>query len=222
MTNSLTRRVFVAALCTLPLAACGKSEPGAPATGTPAACGPRPQDRDDCEGVDQSGVPLRADRRRGGGEGAVGEAQRPDRDRLADAAGRGRPGAGAAHRPGGQRGGECDPDLVLGRRESHRCDQRRRAARRSGDDVRQRRAAVAALRVLRRGRREDRPGGDGRARRADGEEGHDRDPRRQPERARTCAGGSTASSRPRPRVIPTSPSPARSTTSKPRRTRRPK
>src|SRR4029079_7765801 len=36
MTNSLTRRVFVAALCTLPLAACGKSEPGAPATGTPA------------------------------------------------------------------------------------------------------------------------------------------------------------------------------------------
>jgi len=39
MTNSLTRRVFVAALCTLPLAACGKSEPGTPAAGTPAGAG---------------------------------------------------------------------------------------------------------------------------------------------------------------------------------------
>jgi len=39
MTSSLTRRVFVAALCTLPLASCGKSEPGAPATGTPAGAG---------------------------------------------------------------------------------------------------------------------------------------------------------------------------------------
>src|SRR4051812_35016537 len=37
MTHSLTRRVVVAALCTLSFAACGKSEPGAPATGTPAA-----------------------------------------------------------------------------------------------------------------------------------------------------------------------------------------
>ncbi|MEO7276084.1 MAG: substrate-binding domain-containing protein [Vicinamibacterales bacterium] len=37
MTNSLTRRVFVAALCTLPLVACGTTETGAPATGTPAA-----------------------------------------------------------------------------------------------------------------------------------------------------------------------------------------
>src|SRR5690348_7477313 len=43
MTQTLTRRLFVAALCTLPLAAaCGKSEPGAPATGTPAANAPAP------------------------------------------------------------------------------------------------------------------------------------------------------------------------------------
>ena len=83
---------------------------------------------------------------------------------LADAAGRGRPGAGAAHRAGGQRGRERDADLLLGRRQGHRRDQRRRRARRAGDDVRQRRAAVEAVRLLRRGRREDRPGGDGRAR----------------------------------------------------------
>jgi len=37
MTHSLTRRVFVAALCTLGLVACGKSESGAPAAGAPAA-----------------------------------------------------------------------------------------------------------------------------------------------------------------------------------------
>ena len=54
--------------------------------------------------LDQPGVPLGAHRRRGGGEGAVAEARRADRDRLADAAGRGRPGAGAADRAGGQRG----------------------------------------------------------------------------------------------------------------------
>ena len=37
MTHSLTRRVFVAALCTVGLVACGKSESGAPAAGAPAA-----------------------------------------------------------------------------------------------------------------------------------------------------------------------------------------
>ncbi len=36
MYNALTRRLFVAALCTLPLVACGKSETGAPAAGAPA------------------------------------------------------------------------------------------------------------------------------------------------------------------------------------------
>ena len=37
MTHSLTRRVFAAALCTVGLVACGKSESGAPAAGAPAA-----------------------------------------------------------------------------------------------------------------------------------------------------------------------------------------
>src|SRR3954470_18795717 len=37
MSTSLTRRLLVAALCTLPLVACGKSESGAPAAGAPAA-----------------------------------------------------------------------------------------------------------------------------------------------------------------------------------------
>jgi ribose transport system substrate-binding protein len=37
MTHSLTGRVLAAALCTLGLAACGKSESGAPAAGAPAA-----------------------------------------------------------------------------------------------------------------------------------------------------------------------------------------
>ena len=36
MSISLTRRLLVAALCTLPLVACGKSESGAPAAGGPA------------------------------------------------------------------------------------------------------------------------------------------------------------------------------------------
>ena len=44
-----------------------------------------------------------AHRRGGGGQGAVAEAQRADRDRLADAAGRRRPGAGAAARAGRER-----------------------------------------------------------------------------------------------------------------------
>ena len=71
----------------------GGSSPGV--AEAPAASR-RAEDRDDRQELDQSGVPLGAHRRGGGGEGAVAEAQRAGRDRLADAAGRRRSGAGAA------------------------------------------------------------------------------------------------------------------------------
>ncbi len=162
-----------------PAAARATSGAAAPGAARPR----RDQDCADRQELDQPGLPVGAHRRRGRREGAVREARHPDRDRLADAAGRGRAGPGAAHRPGGERGGDRGADLLLGRRQGDRRDQRRRGARRAGDDLRQRRAGVEALRVLRRGRPEDRPGGDGRARQADGREGQRRHPRRQPERA---------------------------------------
>ena len=194
---------------------------GVTARAEPAGRRHRAQDRDDREELDQSGVPVGADRRGSRGQGAVAEERRADRDRLADAADRRRPGAGAAHRAGGQRRRQRDPHLLLRRRQGQRRDQRRRRSRRGGDDLRQRRPGVEALRLLRRGRREDGSGGDGRAREADGRQGIDRDPGRQPERAepaqarrRREAGGG--------RVIPGSRSSTPSTTSKRRRTRRPK
>ena len=104
-------------------------------------------------------------------------------DRLAHAADRGRPGAGPAHRAGGQRRRQCHPDLLLGRGQGDRRHQRRRRARRAGHDLRQRRAAVQALRLLRRGRHQDRRAGDGRAGQAHRQQGQGGDPGRQPERA---------------------------------------
>ncbi len=64
----------------------------------------------------------------------------------------GRPDPGAADRAGGQRGGERRPHLLLGRRQADRRHRRRGRARRAGHDVRQRRAEVEALRLLRRRR----------------------------------------------------------------------
>ena len=136
---------------------------------------------------------------------------------VADAARRGRTGAGAAHRPGGQRGGERRADLLLRCRQGHRRDQRRGRARRAGHDVRQRRAAVEAVRVLRRGRHQDRRGGDGRAGAADGRQGQGRDSCRQPERAQPAQPRRRAS-RQKPRSIPASRSSTRSITSRRRRT----
>ena len=99
-----------------------------------------------------------AHRRRDHGQGAVGKDRRPSRGLVADAAAGRRPDPGAADRAGGERGRERDPGLVLRRRQGHGRDQRRGRARRAGDDVRQRRAAVQALLVLRRRRPRDRPG----------------------------------------------------------------
>ena len=154
-------------------------------------------------------------------QGAVAEARRPDRDRLADAAGRGRPGAGAAHRAGGQRGRERGPDLLLRRRQGDRRDQRRGRARRAGHDLRQRRAGVEALRVLRRRRREDGRDGDGRARHADGRARATSPSSPATRTRRTCASASTASRR-RPRSTPASRSSTPSITSRRRRTPPPK
>ena len=111
---------------------------------------------------------------------------------VADAADRRRPGAGAAHRAGGQRGRERHPDLLLRRRQGDRRDQRRgrrgvpvmtfdsdapeskRFAFYGVDDVKTGQAVMDELAKQM------------------GEQGNDRDPRRQPERARTCASASKA------------------------------
>ena len=134
---------------------------------------------------------------------------------------RGRTGSGAAHRAGRQRGRERDPRLVLRRGQGHRRHQRRRRARRAGHDVRQRCARIAALRVLRCRRHQDRAVGDGRAREADGRGRVDRDPRRQSERAEPAQPrrGREAGSR---RSIRRSRSSTPSTTSRRRRTPPPK
>ena len=136
--NSAVRMpLTVAAACSLFAAACGGSQP-APANQTAAS--PRAEDRDDRQELDQSRVPLGADRRGSGRQGTDRQAQRAGGDRLADAADRGRTGAGAAHRAGRQRGRERHPDLVLGCRQGDGRHQRRGRARRAGHDVRQRRA----------------------------------------------------------------------------------
>ena len=66
---------------------CGGSQRAGRQTTAPAAR-TATQDRDDRQELDQPGVPLGAHGRRGRGEGADREAQRADRDRLADAAAR--------------------------------------------------------------------------------------------------------------------------------------
>ena len=149
-------------------------------------------DRDDREELDQPGVSVGAPRRRDRGQGAVGAHRRSDRADLADAAPGGRPDPGAADRPGGQRRGERDPDLLLRRRQGDGRDQRRGRARRAGHDVRQRRRPVEALRVLRRRRSPAGRGRDGRARQADRRQGPGRDPGAATRTRPTCAGGSRA------------------------------
>ena len=183
--------------------------------------GHRPQDRRHRQELDQPGLPVRQNRRRGRRQGAVSQVQRPRRDRVADAAHRGRAGAGTAHRTSRQRGRERDPDLLFRCRQGQRRHRRRRCARRGGHDLRQRCARLEALRFLWRGRREDGSGGDGGTGQADGRQRIDRDPRGQPERAQPpqARRGREAGGR---EVTPASKSSTPSTTSKRRRMRRPK
>ena len=106
---------------------------------------------------------------------------------MAHAAEGRRRAAGAARAAGDERRRGRDPHLVLGRRQGHRRDQRRRRSWRAGDDVRLRCAAVEALRLLRCGRPEGRAADHGGAREAAQRQGQRRDPRRQPERAEPSA-----------------------------------
>ncbi len=139
---------------------------------------------DDRQELHQPRVPFRADRCRGCSRRDVEAARHQCEDRLAHSSERRRHRAGPAHCREAVNDGvqallisASDAGKVTGA-----IDDAVARARRAGHDVRQRRAALQALLVLRRRRHRDGSSSHGRARQADGRQREDRHPRRQPER----------------------------------------